>query len=278
MAAADHWTRFLEVGDHQYPFKYLVHFVNKTGQLVLANLSPSSIPDSDNNSNSNSNNKLIGIIGYPLDNGKKTSVPIPDFTWSGWGGPFRIALHLQDHPLTVSFTVDPEKSQLSHLKETKVTAKPGTVITLTNHDVSQVESPSQSSEWQSFWTELQYSEISAPNLYHFKYAILVQNETETLLRANVSVPSGGVSTGYQGYPVQPKSNTYIPIPDFRWWGWGGPHRIQLHIQDHPIKVSLCSDQESNADLHQLLNNKGEIEVKPGSTLIVTDSRVDVQHA
>jgi len=102
-ARAPKWNEFVAQDNPEseaYHHKYFVRVKNESSEPVAADLLVP--PDSHGLGGV----RKVGFCGHMVPAGETLPIVIPDFSWMGSGGPFRILCHIQDHPLLLNVTAD----------------------------------------------------------------------------------------------------------------------------------------------------------------------------
>lgn len=119
-------------------------------------------------------------------------------------------------------------------------------------------------------------------LFQYDYKVKLENRTDTNVIVDIYVPDETLKEyhmsrpiGFFGYPLPRGACFTLQLPDFIWWGWGGPFRIGLHIQDHKMCVKVVTDEHNK--LSNLPSANTELAVYPGSSVTVTSQGVAIAH-
>lgn len=221
-----------------YSYKYVVRVTNGGEEPVAVDLTL--VPSEENRA------LQSGFYGLLVPPGQAELFALPDFKWKGWGGPRRVLKHLQDHPIHA--TVRRFGKDASEPME----LKPGSHLRVggDGHEVEHVDLNDAAKE--ELWAQFVASDQPDKERYSYAYAMRAQNQHADIVWLDMMVPNTAEKAcpwpvGIRGFALMPAgmdgADRTVVVPDFSWLAKKGPFTVSLHIQDHPIEVTVHKDQE-----------------------------------
>lgn len=229
-----------------YSYKYVVKVTNTGEEAVAVDLTL--VPSEENAPFQN------GFYGLLVPPGQEELFAVPDFKWKGWGGPRRVLKHLQDHPIHA--TVHRFGKDASE----PVELKPGSHLRIGGeaHEAEHVDLNDNSKA--ELWAQFVASDQPDKERYGYAYAINAQNQFADMAWVDVMVPNTAEKAcpwpvGVRGFALMPAgmdgADRTLVVPDFSWLAKKGPFTVNLHIQDHPVEVTVHKDQEEPGGAQKL---------------------------